>query len=45
MHKYDPIIIVRGLGGLIAGAKLSKEGQKGLLIEQRIKPGDALWRF
>lgn len=32
--KYDIIVIGSGLGGLVAGAKLAKEGKKVLLIEQ-----------
>lgn len=36
---YDIIIIGAGLGGLIAGAKLSREGKKVLLIEQHDRPG------
>ena len=38
MH-YDIIIIGSGLGGLIAGAKLAKEGKKVLLVEQHDRPG------
>jgi len=37
--KYDIIIIGSGLGGLTAGAKLSREGKKVLLIEQHDRPG------
>ncbi len=37
--KYDIIIIGAGLGGLIAGAKLSREGKKVLVIEQHDRPG------
>src|SRR5690606_14864497 len=33
------IIIGSGLGGLTAGAKLSREGKKVLLIEQHDRPG------
>ena len=36
---YDIIIIGSGLGGLTAGAKLSREGKKVLLIEQHDRPG------
>lgn len=36
---YDAIIIGTGIGGLIAGAKLTKEGKKVLLIEQESTPG------
>ncbi|MBN2481003.1 MAG: NAD(P)/FAD-dependent oxidoreductase [Bacteroidales bacterium] len=39
MMKYDVIIIGAGLGGLTAGAKLSREGKKVLLIEQHDRPG------
>ncbi|OFY62985.1 MAG: hypothetical protein A2V64_00040 [Bacteroidetes bacterium RBG_13_43_22] len=43
--KYDIIIIGAGLGGLAAGAKLSKEGKKVLLIEQHSKPGGCATTF
>ncbi|MCG3220985.1 MAG: NAD(P)/FAD-dependent oxidoreductase [Candidatus Heimdallarchaeota archaeon] len=36
---YDAIIIGTGIGGLISGAKLVKEGKKVLLIEQESTPG------
>ena len=36
---YDVIIIGTGIGGLIAGAKLVKEGKRVLLIEQESTPG------
>ncbi len=37
--QYDIIIIGAGLGGLTAGAKLSLEGKKVLMIEQHDRPG------
>lgn len=43
--KYDVIIIGTGLGGLVAGAKLSKEGKKVLLIEQHNKAGGCATTF
>lgn len=43
--KYDIIIIGAGLGGLIAGAKLSKEGKKVLLLEQHNRPGGCATTF
>jgi phytoene dehydrogenase-like protein len=43
--KYDIIIIGAGLGGLIAGAKLSREGKKVLLIEQHNRPGGCATTF
>jgi len=43
--KYDIIIIGGGLGGLTAGAKLSKEGKKVLLIEQHDRPGGCATTF
>jgi len=43
--KYDIIIIGAGLGGLTAGAKLSKEGKKVLLIEQHDRPGGCATTF
>lgn len=45
MDKYDAIIIGGGLGGLTAGAKLSKEGKRVLLIEQHIVPGGCATTF
>lgn len=42
---YDAIIIGAGLGGLIAGAKLSKGGKKVLLIEQHSVPGGCATSF
>jgi len=43
--KYDVIIIGGGLGGLTAGAKLSREGKKVLLIEQHDRPGGCATTF
>jgi len=43
--SYDVIIIGAGLGGLTAGAKLSKEGKKVLLIEQHNIPGGCATTF
>ncbi len=43
--NYDVIIIGAGLGGLTAGAKLSKEGKKVLLIEQHNIPGGCATTF
>jgi all-trans-retinol 13,14-reductase len=43
--KYDIIIIGAGLGGLTAGAKLTKEGKKVLLIEQHSQPGGCATTF
>jgi all-trans-retinol 13,14-reductase len=43
--KYDIVIIGAGLGGLTAGAKLSREGKKVLLIEQHNKPGGCATTF
>jgi phytoene dehydrogenase-like protein len=37
--EYDAIIIGTGIGGLIAGAKIVKEGKKVLFIEQESTPG------
>ncbi len=45
MEKYDVVIIGGGLGGLTAGAKLSKEGKKVLLIEQHTVPGGCATTF
>lgn len=42
---YDIIIIGAGLGGLTAGAKLAKEGNKVLLIEQHDRPGGCATTF
>lgn len=43
--KYDVIIIGGGLGGLTAGAKLSKEGKKILLLEKHDRPGGCATTF
>ena len=43
--KYDVIIIGGGLGGLTAGAVLSKKGKKVLLIEQHFMVGGAATVF
>ncbi|MFA9391518.1 MAG: phytoene desaturase family protein [Prolixibacteraceae bacterium] len=43
--KYDVIIIGAGLGGLIAGAKLAKEGKKVMLVEQHDRPGGCATNF
>ena len=43
--KYDVIIIGGGLGGLTAGAKLSREGKKVLLVEQHSQPGGCATTF
>ena len=37
--EYDALIIGTGIGGLIAGAKIAKEGKKVLFIEQESTPG------
>jgi len=43
--RYDIIIIGAGLGGLTAGAKLSREGKKVLLIEQHNRVGGCATTF
>ncbi len=42
---YDSIIIGAGLGGLTAAAKLAKEGQKVLVLEQHNVPGGCATTF
>jgi phytoene dehydrogenase-like protein len=44
-EHFDVVIIGAGLGGLIAGAKLAKEGKKTLLIEQHSKMGGCATLF
>ncbi len=39
MKNFDTVIIGGGLGGLTAGARLAKAGQKVCLIEQHFVPG------
>ena len=43
--NYDSIIIGAGLGGLTAAAKLAKEGQKVLVLEQHDIPGGCATTF
>jgi phytoene dehydrogenase-like protein len=43
--QYDAIIIGSGLAGLAAGAKLSKEGKRVLLIEQHNIVGGCATQF
>jgi len=43
--QFDVIIIGAGLGGLTAGAKLSREGRRVLLIEQHDIPGGCATTF
>jgi len=43
--SYDIIVIGAGLGGLTAGAKLSVEGKKVLVIEQHSIPGGCATTF
>lgn len=38
-NKYDAIIIGAGVGGLICGTRLAKNGMRVLIIEQHDKPG------
>ena len=45
MEKYDVIIIGSGLGGLSAGAILSKKGKKVLVLEQHSKVGGFVTNF
>jgi phytoene dehydrogenase-like protein len=45
MNNPDVIIIGGGLGGLVAGAKLSKEGKKVLVVEQHSIPGGCATNF
>jgi phytoene dehydrogenase-like protein len=37
--RFDVIIIGSGIGGLVCGAKLAKEGQKVLILERHALPG------
>ena len=43
--KYNAVIIGSGLGGLIAGAFLSKWGKKVLVLEQHYIPGGCATAF
>ena len=45
MLNHDVIIIGGGLGGLVAGAKLAKEGKQVLLLEQHDIPGGCATTF
>src|SRR4030042_957733 len=39
MRKYDVVIIGAGVGGLVCGCYLAKEGLRVLIVEQHDKPG------
>jgi len=45
MKKYDVIVVGGGLGGLLCGAILSKEGYRVCLVEKNDKIGGALQTF
>ncbi len=45
MRKYDVVIIGGGLGGLLCGYVLSKEGSSVCIIEKNHKPGGSLQTF
>ena len=45
MSEYDVIVVGAGLGGLAAGAKLSREGKKVLLVEQHNVVGGCATAF
>ncbi|HSG67331.1 MAG TPA: FAD/NAD(P)-binding protein, partial [Bacteroidales bacterium] len=45
MTKYDVVIIGGGLGGLVSGLILSKEGKKVCVLEQHSKAGGNLQTF
>jgi phytoene dehydrogenase-like protein len=45
MENYDVIIVGAGLGGLAAGAKLSREGKKVLMVEQHNVVGGCATAF
>jgi len=44
-NQYDTIIIGSGLGGLLCGYILCREGMRVCIIEKNIKPGGALQTF
>ena len=45
MEKYDIIIVGSGLGGLVCGSILSKNGYKVLILEKNIQIGGCLQSF
>jgi len=45
MNKYDAVIIGSGLGGLLSGFILSKEGMKVCILEQNSQIGGCLQNF
>ncbi|MBN1898896.1 MAG: NAD(P)/FAD-dependent oxidoreductase [Spirochaetes bacterium] len=45
MNKYDAIVIGSGLGGLVCGALLARDGKKVLVIEQYTIPGGCARTF
>ena len=45
--KYDVVIIGSGLGGLVCGSLLAREGKKVLVLERQAQPGGCMqsyWR-
>ena len=45
VKNFDAIIISGGLGGLVCGAKLAKEGKRALLLEKHIVVGGCATTF
>src|SRR6188768_1053007 len=44
-YKFNAIVVGGGLGGLTAGALLSKQGKKVLVLEQHYIPGGCATNF
>lgn len=43
--KYDVIIIGSGLGGLVCGSLLAREGKKVLVLERQVQPGGCMQSY
>lgn len=45
MMKHDVVIIGSGLGGLICGALLAREGKQVLVLERQVQPGGCMQSY
>ena len=43
--RYDVVIIGSGLGGLVCGSLLAREGKKVLILERQAQPGGCMQSY